>query len=178
MGFKALGKAADRPLAAIERLGVLIGCVLLWGMFTLILVQVISRVVFKVGLPWPEELARYFHIVLVFLGLAFAHRMRNHVDMLFFTERWSPRAQRITGALIELAILCASLVIVAGGVLLITSRMGAQRSPSLQLPLMYFIGVTVVGFVFMALESFRQLLRKFSPDDAVALTEKKEHLEL
>lgn len=178
MRLKAFGKAVDRPLAAVERLGVLIGCVLLWGMFALILIQVFSRVVLKTGLPWPEELARYFHIVLVFLGLAFAHRLRNHVDMLFFAERWSPKTQRIVGAAVELCIMVGSLIIVAGGMLLITSRMGGQRSPSLQLPLMYFIGATVIGFALMALESFRQLLLKFSPDDDVAIPRKTEHLEL
>lgn len=178
MDINKLGKAVDRPLAGIERLGVLIGCLLLWGMFALVLVQVFTRVLFKMGLPWPEELARYFHIVLVFLGLAFAHRLRNHVDVLFFTERLSAKAQRAIGAFIELAILVSSIVIVVGGVLLISSRMGAQRSPSLGMPLNVFIGATVIGFALLAAESLRQLVRKFSTDAAVALPEKKEHLEL
>ncbi|WP_274626338.1 TRAP transporter small permease [Arvimicrobium flavum] len=177
MVWKKSGKLADRPLEAVERMGVLIGCVLLWGMFGLVLLQMFSRVLLSTGLPWPDELARYFHIVLVFFGLAFAHRMRNHVDMLFFAERWSPVTQRIAGAVIELSIVVSSVVIVAGGISLI-SRMGSQKGPSLGLPLTYFIGVTVVGFALLALEALRQLVRKFSSSDAVALPDKKEHLEL
>lgn len=175
--WKRFGSAIDRPLSFIEKSTIFIGCILLWGIFALVLLQMLGRVVLRTGLPWPEELARYFHIVLVFIGLAFAHRLRNHVDMQFFAQNWSPRVQRVTGAIVELAIIVASIVIIVGGIALI-QRMGLQRSPSLGLPLVLFIGPTIIGFGLLALQAFRQLLLKFSPDDAVALPGKKEHLEL
>ena len=170
--WKRLGSAVDRPLSFVEMSTIFIGCILLWGIFALVLLQMFGRVVLRTGLPWPEELARYFHIVFVFLGLAFAHRLRNHVDMQFFAQNWSPRVQRITGAII-----IASVVIIVGGIMLI-QRMGSQRSPSLGLPLILFVGPTIIGFGLLALRAFPQLLLKFSPDDAVALPDKKEHLEL
>ena len=175
--WKRFGSAVDRPLSFIEKSTIFIGCILLWGIFALVLLQMFSRVVLRTGLPWPEELARYFHIVFVFLGLAFAHRLRNHVDMQFFAQNWSPRVQRITSAITELAIIVASIVIIVGGITLL-QRMGSQRSPSLGLPLILFVGPTIIGFGLLALQAFRQFLLKFSPDDAVALPGKKEHLEL
>lgn len=175
--WKRLGAAADRQLSFIEKSAIFIGCILLWGIVVLVLLQMFSRVVLRTGLPWPDELARYFHIVFVFLGLAFAHRMRNHVDMQFFAQNWSPRVQRVTGAIIEIAIIISSVVVIVGGVALV-QRMGSQRSPSIGLPLILFVGPTIIGFGLLALQAFRQLLLKFSADDAVALPDKKEHLEL
>lgn len=168
MDIRKLGSGADRPLASLERLGVLLGCALLWCMLGLVLLQVFSRVIFRMGLPWPEELARYFHIVLVFLGLAFAHRLRGHINVSFFTDRMSPRVQRIISITIELCIISASAIVVAGGLLLVTSRMGAQRSPSLGMPLVLFIGATVIGFVLLGLEALRQLIKILARDEAVA----------
>jgi TRAP-type C4-dicarboxylate transport system permease small subunit len=177
MAAKKLGKKVDVSLAFAERCGVLIGCVLLWGIFALVMLQMLTRVFLKVGLPWSEELARYLHIVLVFLGLAFAHRLRNHVDMQFFTEGWSPLKKRIARGMIELGIVIVSIAVVVGGIALI-GRMGAQRSPSLGLPLTFFVGATIVGFTLLGLEALRQFIQKFSRDDAVAIPEKKEHFEL
>jgi TRAP-type C4-dicarboxylate transport system permease small subunit len=175
MDIRKLGSTLDRPLAGLERIGVLLGCALLWGMLGLVLLQVFSRVIFRMGLPWPEELARYFHIVMVFVGLAFAHRLRSHVNVAYFTERMSPKAQRIIGIAIELCIVVASSIVVAGGLLLMTSRMGAQRSPSLGMPLMLFISATVGGFLLLGLEAFRQLLRILARYDDVAPSENRDN---
>lgn len=177
MATKKPGDKLDGSLEFLERAGVVVGCLLLWVIFALVMLQMFSRVVLKMGLPWPEELARYLHIVLVFLGLGFAHRLRNHVDMQFFTGGWSPLAKRLVGGAIELAIVFVSVVVIAGGIALI-ERMGAQRSASLGLPLTMFIGATIIGFAPLGFEALRQFIQKFSRDDAVAIPEKKEHLEL
>jgi TRAP-type C4-dicarboxylate transport system permease small subunit len=174
---KQAGQGLDRALEGVERLGVLVGCVLIWGIFILIMLQMFGRVVLRVGLPWPEELARYFHIVLVFIGLAFAHRFRNHVDMQFFTGGLSPLVRRVVGILVELGIAVCSIVIVIGGWMLI-ARMGSQRSPALGLPLLYFVAPTVVGFGLLAIQAVRQLVLKFSANEAAALPSKTEYLEL
>ncbi len=174
MTLKSLRTTADRPLAFLERLCVLIGCVLLWGIFALVILQVVTRTFLGMGLPWPHELARYLHIILVFLGIAFAHRMRSHVNVSYFSELLSPRARRVLAGAIEALIVAVSVVIVVGCVMLITGPMGAQRSPSLGLPVMYFVAGTAVGFTLMALESLRQLVRLMSGEPALAEADRPE----
>jgi TRAP-type C4-dicarboxylate transport system permease small subunit len=86
----------------------------------------------------------------------------------------SPRARRVLAGAIEALIVAVSVVIVIGCVMLMTGPMWAQRSPSLGLPVMYFVAGTAVGFTLMAMESLRQLVRLMSGDPALAEADRPE----
>ncbi len=65
-------RSADGVLLRLERATIAVGCVLIWAIVGLILAQMFGRVLFKIGLPWADELARYLHIVMVFIGIGYA----------------------------------------------------------------------------------------------------------
>ena len=62
----------DRALGRVDRLVVAICCILLFGLFAIMIVAVYFRFVVNSSLLWGEELVRYMAIWLVFLGLSSA----------------------------------------------------------------------------------------------------------
>jgi len=59
-----------RVIRKTEAAGEIVATLALWGIVVLIFFQVFFRYVLQTGLSWPDELARYFHIVVVFLTWA------------------------------------------------------------------------------------------------------------
>lgn len=65
-------------------------------MVGLVLAQVVARKFFE-PLVWSEELARYLFIWVAFLGWVVATERRSHIAITQFSERASPRLQRVLG---------------------------------------------------------------------------------
>lgn len=61
----------------------------------LVFLQILSRKIFKVSMPWSEELARYMFIWLVWVGASYATKERKHIVIDVLYERVSPKKQRI-----------------------------------------------------------------------------------
>lgn len=154
-------------LTKIENLGVFVGCVLLWAIVLLIGMQIALREFFLMGLSWVDELARYFHIVLVGAGLAYILRRGANIDVRLVVELLPFSVQRVLGFLTPAVILCSSVFIVLGSIQLI-QRAGASRMPALGMEVRYFLLPIAIGFGLLALESARQLIVQFfSPSQVI-----------
>lgn len=141
-------------LDATESWGEKAASVALWGIVGLIFFQVLFRYLLKVGLPWPDEMARYFHILVVFLCLGQVTRRGRHIRIDLVRQRLTGKAVERLFLLIQLIV---SLVLVAGAIDIV-ARIGATRTPAANMPLVLFFLAPMVGFALVALESARKLL--------------------
>lgn len=80
-------------------------------MCAVMLIQIIFRYLFNMPLTWPEEVARYIFIWVVFLGAAVAFRAQAHLGMDFATSKLSPGIRRALARAIEVLILGFLLLI-------------------------------------------------------------------
>lgn len=67
-----------------ETISVIAFCVII----ILLILQVLFRYVFRVSVPWTEELARYFTIWMVYLGAALAYNDDDHIKIDFFIKKF------------------------------------------------------------------------------------------
>ena len=142
-----------------EAAGEVVAAAALWGIVVLIFFQVFFRYVLKTGLSWPDELARYFHIVVVFLTLGAVSRRQQHIRIDFF------RRKVPSGALDRLSLLIetGAALILAAGAIEIVRRLGTFRTPAMNMPLALFFIPAAVGFGLMAFESGKRFLAPLIP---------------
>ena len=106
----------------------------------------------KMPFSGEYELAGFAGALLASFALAETQRNRGHVELDVFTRRYSPRAQRIVGAVNELlgALVMAvvSLQLVRYG--LMKMRVG-EVSETLRLPFAWVMFAVAAGFILLAL---------------------------
>ncbi|WP_281985555.1 TRAP transporter small permease [Thalassorhabdomicrobium marinisediminis] len=164
--LEPLRRRVGAVLLWVEQGTVVIGCILIWAIFALILAQMFGRVLFRTGLPWADELARYLHILMVFIGIGYAHRVGAHISIDILVHMLPRVPRRVLHIIVQAAILATSIIVVMGCWMLI-QRMGAQRSASLGLPVTAFVTPTLLGFGLLAVEAFCRIF--LVPDDKITV---------
>ena len=147
-------RAVWRLLGGAEEIAEQIACLAIWGIVALLFFQMFFRYALSTGLAWPEELARYLHIVVVFLALGATTRRHAHIRIDLLARRLQSRALDRAVLIVELA----AAVVLAAGAAEIVRRLGAFRTPALGMSLALFFLPTAIGFASMAAEHVRQLL--------------------
>jgi TRAP-type C4-dicarboxylate transport system permease small subunit len=82
----------------VRRLGAIVesvAAVLLAAVVLIVLVQVFGRYILRMSLSWPEELARYVLVWLMFFGVAAAAATRSQIVVDTLVELVSPRFRRM-----------------------------------------------------------------------------------
>lgn len=72
-----------------------IGALLLAAVVVIVLIQVVGRYVLQISLSWPEELARYTLVWVMFFGAAVAAASHRHIVVDTITELVPPRVRLI-----------------------------------------------------------------------------------
>ena len=67
---------------------------LLATMVVIVFFQVVMRYVFQASLSWSEELARYLFLWLIWMGAAWATKLRCHISIDALVMRLKGRAKR------------------------------------------------------------------------------------
>jgi TRAP-type C4-dicarboxylate transport system permease small subunit len=151
--------------APVKRLGAIVesaAAVLLAVVVVIVLVQVFGRYVLRISLSWPEELARYVLVWLMFFGVAAAAATRSQIVVDTLVELVSPRFRRMLEGIGALAGL------VAVGLLVWTSQplfgpASRSTSPATGIPSFWiYLAIPVGGALLglFALGDLVQLLRK------------------
>ena len=99
----------------MKRLGDLIASVsgvLLAIVVVIVLVQVFGRYILRISLSWPEELARYVLVWLMFFGVAAAAATRSQIVVDTLLDLVSPRVRRVLEGIAALAGLVAVALLV------------------------------------------------------------------
>jgi TRAP-type C4-dicarboxylate transport system permease small subunit len=105
---------------------------LMASMMTVVVVQTLSRYLFKLPLFWAEELARYLMIWLCFTASAIAMREDAHVSVMFLISRLNGGLQKWSKVLVKLLLVIFLSFLVIKGISLL-SIVSRQMSPTMRI---------------------------------------------
>jgi TRAP-type C4-dicarboxylate transport system permease small subunit len=133
--------------------------ILLWGVF--------SRYVFNIAVAWVEELAVYFMIWLVFLGIGVAASERAHIGMLFVRDSFPIAVRKYVLALTNLLMIAFLAVVAYEGTILAITVI-PQKSAALRLSFFWPYMAIPVGAGLMIVQLALVAVRDFSHPEPVA----------
>lgn len=118
------------------------------------LVQVVFRYGLNHSLPWPEEMARWAFVWLVFLGSAMLVRRGRHIAIDLFAGMLEGRAAALHAFAVRALMACAAMLMVVIGLRLVGRS--SYVSPALGWPFLYLYLAAPTGgllsLFFMAVE--------------------------
>ena len=116
------------------------------------LIQVFWRYVLDNSLSWPEELARWAFVWLVFLGSAMLTHRQGHIVIDLLPRSLGPRGRTIHAVAVRIVLAAAAALLVVYGLDLV--QRATYKSPALQWPTAYLALAIPVGatltLVFLA----------------------------
>lgn len=130
---------------------------LFWVLLVIVFLQFFSRYVMGDSIAWTEEMARYFLIMVGFLGSAMAVRKNSHIAVEFFYRYMPGRTGLIMATLVDLG----RIVFLVGGCWIsyqLAARTNAMMT-SVDIPKSYLYYVVFVGFVLMLLRAIQVAVR-------------------
>lgn len=141
--------------------------VLLVGISCIILLQIVMRLL-KMSLPWPEELARYFYVWLVFLSLAYTIRNRTNLRVDLLVNAFPAKLRRFMEVALQLinAAFLGTLFYHSFRVISAV-KMSSQTSPALEIPMYLIYLIVPAGFLLGALRALQQARLFMKGDDAL-----------
>lgn len=102
---------------SIERFWRLLSAVVITAfslMLIIMAVQVISRYLLGIAVPWTDEASRYLFLAEIFLGSILALHYQQHISITIATDMLPVRLKRITGALADVICILVLLMLVFG----------------------------------------------------------------
>lgn len=128
-------------------------------MVLLIFGQVIGRYIIGSTPSWTEELARYIHIFQVWIGASYAVKLREHIRVGAFIERFRGGPRKILETLsIAIWFAIALFLAVFGTQLVLSSLQNGQVSPALQIPMWIPFIAIPLGGAGMAVRLIAQII--------------------
>lgn len=126
--------------------------VLMAAMLILIAGQVFARFILNSPNQWSEELARYLHIYMIFIGGAYAARMRTHIQIDAMLNIWPKKIRPFCKLLGDILWLVFACYIVYIGVTM-TANVAAlgQTSAALKLGLKYVYAALPIGYSLLVI---------------------------
>lgn len=148
----------DRWLAGLSRGMIIAAMLFLVVMTALIGIQVASRNLFNIGLPWADELARFAGLATVFFTIPLLQYQGRHIAVDVFSSRLSGRASAILGAVNELVVLffCSLLLI---SFVNFFQRAAHFATPATGMPNWIFYSPALAGIVMCTLVTCLRLVR-------------------
>lgn len=103
--------------------------------------QIVFRYVFNAPLGWSEEVARFSFVWVSFFGASALLRVREHINVNVFVDRFPPRVRATCVFLADLVALICIYFFVVGGISLTTNEW-RQLAPATEIPM---------GWVYLAI---------------------------
>jgi len=128
-----------------------------WILAADIFYQFFTRYVLNDSASWTEEIARYFLICVVFIGLAASVRTNRHIHVDFFYRLLPKAACRIMSTLVDVV----RIVFFSYAVILtwqMMQKMGSYRMTIIDLPMNLVYGVCAIGFACAAARSVQVMI--------------------
>jgi len=139
-----------RALGTVARLGLGLSILLLFGITVLVSGQVLMRNVFSVGLPWADELARYFGIAMVYLTVPHLLDRGQHIAVELLPNALTGRARAVVLLVAELSVIAFAALSVWGFARFL-ERAARFSTPALGMPNLVFYMPALLGIVLLAL---------------------------
>ncbi len=115
--------------------------VLMLVMTVAVCLQILFRYVFNVPLGWSEEMARFAFVWVSFFGASALMRMREHINVTIFLDRFPARLRGVAVLLANLVAVICVYFFVVGGIALTTNEW-RQLAPATEIPM---------GWVYVAI---------------------------
>ena len=127
---------------------------------TAIMVEVVARGLFQLGLPTMGELARYAGLGVIFLGVPLLLARDAHVKVDMFHRMAKGRAHRALAIFNELATLafCAAFLVSCWWFM---QRAGRFSTPALNMPNLWYYMPAIAGMVLTTLVAIDRVLGIF-----------------
>lgn len=131
---------------------------LLLAIVVVVVLQVAARYVFRMSLPWPEELARFLLIWLTFAGAVVGTWQRAHFRVDAVSARLPPGGVRALAVLLH-GLVCVTLAVFVWQGIELTRLTGYMRSTTMELSMAWVYGVLPVSGVWMLGWYAREMIR-------------------
>ena len=136
-------------------------------MVAVVILQVLSRYLFKISVPWTEELSRLFFIYVGFTGTAIATREKELIVVDVLLTRLPEKARIVFDALIQVIVFAFYCVMLVGAIRMFISTKNTyfQSMPFLSNGWTYMaviigMAASLFGLLVNAFNSVREVLRK------------------
>ena len=143
------------------RAGERIAIAMLLAMTALVVLQVVARDVFQLGLAWADELARYAGLALVYLTAPLLLLRGQHVAVDLLLARITGRLRLLVDLVIELLVLAFCLLFLWGGWAFM-QRAGKFATPALGMPNLLFYLPVMIGVGLLVAASLVRIARQVS----------------
>lgn len=153
-------RASSRDLPErIARAAEQVAIAMLLVMTALVVLQVVARDIFHLGLAWADELARYSGLALVYLTAPLLLLENRHVAVDLLVTRLGGRARRLADLVIELLALAFCLLFLWGGWAFM-QRAGRFATPALGMPNLLFYLPVMIGVGLLLAASVVRFVRQ------------------
>ena len=133
----------------------------MWVLVVVVFIQVVLRYLFRYSLPWSEETARFLFLWIVWIGAAYAVKMRAHLKIDFVVNMLPQRAQKYMELFATLIWFAFCLFFTYKGVELTRILfVRGQITPVMKLPMAYVYAAVPTGAILMLLRLVEDLARQ------------------
>ena len=153
-GLDFSGSLVERIARACEQVAI----AALFAMTGLIMLQMIGRELFTLGLPEVDELARWSGLCLVYLTTPLLFLQGRHVSVDIVLNLLSPKWRRWAMVLIEALTVLFALAFLAGGYMFM-QRAARFATPALGMPNLLFFAPALLGMALSLVAGWVRLVR-------------------
>lgn len=108
-----MGNALSALLGGCERVFLAAANVLLLGILAINIVNILSRLLFDLGIIWVFPWTRVMFVWMIFLAFFVIYRRGKDISVDFFVKALSPRLQQAIRVIVDLAVITLFVVILA-----------------------------------------------------------------
>lgn len=144
---------------ALEKMSRMLDCVIrcfigttLFMMFSLVVLQVLLRYIFKSPLAWTDEASRYLMTWMIFIGASVASREGSHLGVTILSGKLTGNAKIFFQTIINLVACAFLLLIVVQGYYLLETVKNAS-SPALQISMAIPYACVPIGCFLMCMQT-------------------------
>lgn len=125
-------------------------CILMVCLVIVVFSNAISRYFLNISIPWADEASRFMFIWVSFLGAILAFQSKEHMKFTLVINSVSKRWAYIFKAIASLVTLGILLLLIIGGVTLVTKNMD-WFTPALEIPYGIVYLIVPISCVILAL---------------------------
>jgi len=128
-------------------------------MVILVLLQIFVRFVLHISVPWTEEFARYFLILITFTGGALAVRDRQHLSIFTLFNMVPKKIRYYLNICFDIAIIVFLIALLKGNIIMIQLSWESPTGSTSWMTLGMLYLLVAVSIVIMFIYLIRQLIK-------------------
>jgi TRAP-type C4-dicarboxylate transport system permease small subunit len=132
-------------------------CVIFIAVFLCAVIQVVSRYILRISIPWTEEMARYCLIMFTMLGSAIVTQKGGHLGAYFLRDRAHGRLKALMLILSSLTSLAFMGVVIIGAFVMLPLTWDVTATTIGWFRTAFLYGTVILAAVLMLLVLFKDL---------------------